>query len=910
MSQFQSAPSSNVFPPAQSRLASGDHACIHELLEAQVLRRGESTALFFEDESLTYQELNHRANKLARYLRERGVGPEVLVGVCMDRSLDAIVALLAILKAGGAYVPLDPSYPKERIEYILSDAGCSLLITHQELLTRIPSTNAELLLLDVRWSAIAEAPGENLGRVVNPRNLAYVIYTSGSTGKPKGVQVEHYSVVNLLLSMQDETGIDETDVVAAVTTLCFDIAGLEIYLPLVSGARIAIVKRDEGSDGKKLQDRIQRAGVTLLQGTPALFRILLETGWAGDRRLKVISGGEAFPREIANTLVSRCKSVWNGYGPTETTIYSSFYRITGVGEGNVPIGHPVRDTHFHIVDDRMKLVPSGQEGQLLIGGVGVARGYLGLKELTEEKFISDPFCAKPGARLYKTGDLARILPDGNIAFLGRMDHQVKIRGYRIELGEIEFALATHPSVKQCVVVAREDLPGDKRLVAYVVAGPEKKPVARVLREFLQIKLPDYMVPASFVVLKAMPLTPNGKVDRKALPVPSRDNSGFDHEYLPPRSSLEKKLVRIWEGALGIKPIGIRDNIFELGVDSVIAAQLFARIEKSLAKDLPPAPLFRAPTIELLANLLERENTSLRQWTSLVAIQPRGDKAPLFCVHGAAGTALLFQPLANRLADDCPVYAFQAQGLYGRDMPHTSIEEMAAHYIREMRTVQPQGPYLLSGWCFGGLVVFEMAQQLMRMGERVEMLAMLNAPSAPEYETRFSEPKLAPISDRARSRWREFRSLSTGRKVRYAWQKLKGQIVWRSSALYQGTTRFIYRSMITVRHRVYRYYIKRRIPLPDFMRNRYFIFANSRLERRYKHQPYPGNIVVFRDQLPYSDPAQGWGRFTRDIEVVEIPVSVKHHRGLLQEPAVGLLAQKIKEYLNRRTSLRSAVGDAA
>lgn len=885
------------------------HRCLHDLFEQQVTEHPHACAVFLDSQSLSYLELNARANQLARYLRERGVGPDTLVAVCMERSLDAIVAVLGILKAGGAYVPLDPAYPAERISYILSDSCCRLVIANQHAAGHVPPGATPVLLLDVPPLEMAGFSGENLSPIATPANLAYVIYTSGSTGKPKGVQVEHRNVVNFVHSMQKEPGIDEHDVVASVTTLCFDIAGLEIHLPLATGARIAIISREEAIDGHKLRRRIEQSRVTLMQATPATWRLLLQAGWPGDKNLRILCGGEAFPGDLAGELLPRCKSLWNMYGPTETTIWSAIYQVTEP-QANIPIGMPVANTHFHVVDDNMQPVAAGHEGQLLIGGDGVARGYLNRPELTAEKFIADRFC-EGGGRLYQTGDLARFLPDGNLAFLGRMDHQVKVRGYRIELGEIEFVLAQHPGVKQCVVVAREDSPGEKRLVAYLVSGGDEKPHARELREFIQAKLPDYMVPLAFVLLPAMPLTPNGKVDRRALPAPARQNSALLHEYVAPRTSLEKRLAEIWENTLGIAPIGIRDNIFELGLDSLVAARLFAVIEKSLGRDLPPGPLFRAPTVESLAELLEREDSIPRRWTSLIPIQPHGTRTPLFCVHGAAGTVLFFQALANRLAPARSLYAFQAQGLHGRDVPHTSIEAMAAHYIQEMRTVQPRGPYLLAGWCFGGLVAFEMAQQLWRMGEYVDMLAMFNAPSSAAYEFRPPTRDLAPLEDRLNAMWREFRDLSPAQKLQYARRKAIGQATWRSRILYSQIQTLLYRKVILkLRHGINGYYGKRGRPLPDYIRDKYFLYANSRLERFYKHCPYLGSIVVFRDQLPYHDSALGWGRFTPDIEVHDIPVPVKHHRALLQEPAVGLLAAKIEEYLSRRAKFHATVGDAA
>jgi len=449
------------------------------------------------------------------------------------------------------------------------------------------------------------------------------------------------------------------------------------------------------------------------------------------------------------------------------------------------------------------------------------------------------------------------------------------------------------------VVPREDTPGDKRLVAYLVPTRDQRPVGRILREFLQEKLPDYMIPSAFVVLDAMPLTPNGKVDRKALPIPTRENSAIEREYLAPRDRLEKDLVGIWESVLVIKPIGISDNVFDLGVDSLTAAQLFARIEKTVGKGLPPAPLFQAPTVKSLAALLRQQDTTATRWTSLVSIQPQGSKTPLFCVHGGAGTVLLFHSLARQLAPERPVYGLQSRGLYGRDLPHTNIEEMAAHYIKEMRMVQPHGPYLLSGWCFGGLVAFEMGQQLHRMGEQVDLLAMLNAPSTPNYRALDIHPVAARMAVRARQRWQEFFSLPAHERVTFVARRIRAQLIWRK-------TRIRRRATGVIRQRLYRYYLDRRRPLPDVLRNSYFLNINSIAEDRYQHQPYPGTMVVFRDQGPYPDPNLGWGRFVQgEIDAYEIPVSVTDHRALMQEPAVRMLAEKIEEYLGRSSNLNSA-----
>jgi len=880
--------------------------CVHDLIERQTERRGDSIAVTFENRQLTYSELNRRANQLAHYLRKRGVGPDVLVGLCVERSLDMIVGLLGILKAGGAYVPLDPAYPKDRIAYILEDSSAPILITQQTLLPGLPQQSAELIVLDTDCSSIEQEESSNPSRKANPGNLAYVIYTSGSTGKPKGVQLEHRSVVNFLSSVQKEPGLHVDDIVAAVTTLCFDIAGLEIYLPLITGAQVVVISRQEASDGKKLQARMQSAGITMMQATPATWRLLLEVGWSGNPKLKILCGGEAFPRELADKLLPRCGSLWNMYGPTETTIWSAVYRVEAGGEGTVPIGGPLANTQFYIVDEQMQPVPIGQEGQLLIGGDGLARGYQNRPELTAEKFIPDVFSRREGARLYQTGDLARYMRDGNIAFLGRIDHQVKIRGYRIELGEIESVLAIHPSVHHCVVVAREDTPGDKRLVVYMVPSRDQRPVSRMLREFLSGKLPDYMMPSAFVVLDAMPLTPNGKVDRKALPLPTRDNSAIEREFVAPRNALEKQLVGIWESILGIAPIGVTDNVFDLGVNSLIAAQLFARIEKTIGSKLPPAPLFQAPTVESLARLMTQDESAASRWTSLVAIKSEGSMTPLFCVHGGAGTVLLFNSLSRHLAPARPIYGLQSQGLYGRDLPHTSIEEMATHYVKELRTVQAHGPYLLSGWCFGGIVAFEMAQQLHAMGEQVDLLAMLNAPSTPDYRAITPEPVIKPLGERLHRHWKKFSSLQPQVKVAYVSRKVRGQLIWRKNRMRRRALAISFRVTRRVRQLLYQYYLDRRLPLPDALRNSYFLIINAKAERKYRHRSYPGSMVVFRDQGPYPDPYLGWGRFVQgDIKSYEIRVSVSDHRALMQEPAVREVADKIEEYLAAKPSSGSA-----
>jgi len=586
---------------------------IHQLFEAQVERTPDAIAVVFEDQKLTYGELNKRANQVAHYLQQLGVKPEVLVGICTERSLDMIVGLLGILKAGGAYVPLDPSYPLERITYILSDARVKILVTEQKMLALLPEQEAQLVCLDADWDRISQQSQTNPDLGANSDNLAYTIYTSGSTGKPKGVQIYHQSLVNFLNSMREAPGLTESDILLAVTTICFDIAALEIYLPLMVGAKIVLASREVTANGELLLSTLQNCGVTVLQATPATWRLLLAAGWESSPQLKMLGGGEALPRELADRLLEKGGSLWNMYGPTETTVWSTTCQVNALESRhrrqNVPeaIGRPIANTEIYILDGNLQAVPVGIVGELYIGGDGLAKGYLNRPELNAEKFISHPFSDRPGARLYKTGDLARYLSDGNIEYVDRIDNQVKVRGFRIELGEVEAALSQHPDVREAVVVVREDEPGKKCLVAYAVLGQEGAIADRELRAFVKQKLPEYMLPSAFVLLEALPLTPNGKVDRKALRAPDTENLPLNAAFAP-RTPEEQLLAEIWSQVLGVKQVGIRDNFFELGGHSLLATQLIAKVREAFQIELPLRSLFQCPTVESLAAVISPQKS--------------------------------------------------------------------------------------------------------------------------------------------------------------------------------------------------------------------------------------------------------------------------------------------------------------
>ena len=593
------------------------NACVHQLFEAQTRATPNATAVVFEGKELSYEELDRRANRLANYLVKLGVKPGVRVGVFVERSLEMIVGLLAILKAGGAYVPMDPTYPAERISFVLEDASVPLLLTQEKLAQSLSNTSTRHIFLDTNWTAIEREGSGTPAITLTSDDLAYVIYTSGSTGKPKGVEIPHRAVVNLLSSMRKKPGLGSQDTLVAVTTLSFDIAGLELFLPLYVGAKLIIASREVAADGSQLLAHLVTSGATVMQATPVTWKMLLEAGWDGNPQLRVLCGGEAFPRELANELVKRAKSVWNMYGPTETTVWSATSKVEA-GEFPVSIGPPIDNTQFYVLDGNGQLAPVGVPGELHIGGDGLARGYFRRSELTAEKFIPDPFRRGPNARLYKTGDLVRRLPDGAIEFLGRLDHQVKLRGFRIELGEIETALARYPGVREAVVLVREDAPGDKRLVAYVTTDHQALTVTAV-REFLTGKLPNYMLPSAVVRMDAMPLTPNGKIDRRALPIPENSRAAREGAFMPPRTPEEKALADIWAEVIRVERVGIHDNLFELGADSLHIFQIAARANKAGIK-IAPAQFLRYRTIASLLAQMEKEKSSASK-TALPSIVP-------------------------------------------------------------------------------------------------------------------------------------------------------------------------------------------------------------------------------------------------------------------------------------------------
>ena len=573
------------------------------------------------ERQVAYAELNRRANQLARRLEKLGVGPEKVVAVCLARSLDLIVSLLAIMKAGGAYLPIDRDLPPDRQAFMLEDAQPIVVLTHRELVSHLPACRAVIFVCDAERESVAEESPDDTSAGLSGENLAYVMYTSGSTGKPKGVEIPQQALVNFLASMQIQPGLSKDDVLVAITTVSFDIAGLEIFLPLMTGAKLIFLGRDDVADGFRIIHHLTRHGATVLQATPSTWRMLLDANWAGKPGLKMLCGGEGLPRDLANQLLAKGGELWNMYGPTETTIWSAVAKVEPA-PALISIGVPIANTQLHILDAKLQSVPTGFPGELHIGGLGLARGYRNRPELTAERFIPDPFSGIPGARLYKTGDVARSRA-GQIEVQGRMDHQVKIRGYRIELGEIESRLREFPSVTNAVVTAHDVAPGRKQLVAYLVASGEIASAGRIaeVRAFLKQKLPDYMIPSFFELLPAFPLTPNGKIDRKALPAPKAEDAPASRPYAEPRGPVEFKLAQIWSQILGREKIGRDDDIFEIGGDSLLIFRIAARANEA-SLPLTVRQFFHLRTIADLAAQVGNNSGNPNQTMRPLAAVPR------------------------------------------------------------------------------------------------------------------------------------------------------------------------------------------------------------------------------------------------------------------------------------------------
>jgi amino acid adenylation domain-containing protein len=833
----------------------------------------------------TNRELASRAQHLAQRLLDAGLQPEDRVGIALDRSPHLVEALLAVMLAGGAYVPLDTRHPRARLEAVLKDSGAAWLIADQD-----PglATGARLIAIGENGQPQNQSTDWPLTPAAN--SLAYVIYTSGSTGTPKGVSIEHGALTNLLRSMAREPGLAPHDVLVAITTLAFDIAALELLLPLVTGARLVIATEGEVRDGRQLLALLERSHATVLQATPGVWRLLLDAGWSepnpGERGLKALCGGEALPRELAERILDRTPDLWNVYGPTETTIWSSATRVKR-GKGSPRIGPPIANTQFYVLNRRMQPTLPGVTGELYIGGAGLARGYWKRPELTAAAFLPNPFGS---GRLYKTGDLARWHDDGSIELLGRADFQVKVHGYRIELAEIEGTLMEHPAVREAVVTQQKS--GAARLVAYVSASSTVlsggSTIARLqeslpaeLRTALAAKLPEYMVPDVYCVLADLPRNTNGKIDRKALPevgegAPLAYANSAREAYFPPMDVIERQLQDIWQTTLGIPRISVRASFFSLGVGSLAALRLITKMNRIFAMDLGLASLISASTIESIAELIRTRFAPNRD-SSLVPLQSNGDRTPLFIVHGVGGNVVNFYGLAMRVGKDQPVYGIQSQALVANQPALLHLKDMARHYIADVRKVQPHGPYYLLGYSFGGTVVLEMAHQLRAAGEEVALVGMIDSKSRDFEETLAG---MKSVQDKVNHRLNRFSgnigSLSWKSRTKYIWDKM--------------TTRAIrYACFLAAELSFTR--------VPAFMRSAWDI--NVVAVKNYKLRPYDGKLVLFRaseQDFPSGALDLGWGSiFTQGVEIHELPGD---HERIFLEPNIERLAASLRESLAR------------
>ena len=842
---------------------------IQALFEAQVRETPDAVALVYEDSQLSYRELNNRANQLAQQLIEMGVGPEVGVGICVERSFEMIVGLLGILKAGGAYIPLDSRYPKERLEYMLRDARVQILLTQKSLLDRLPASLPDIICLDSD-KATSSVDFENPPIGNDGDSLAYVIYTSGWTGEPKRVGVVHRGVVRLVKST-NYIDIRPSDVFLQYASLSFDASTFEIWGCLLNGAKLVIAPPGVQS----LDDLgrvVRQNSVTILWLTAPLFHAMVDHDTSCLTHLRILlAGGDVLsvPHvEKAARELTGCRLI-NGYGSTESTTFAVCHPIPDNPrfEASVPIGRPVANTRVYILDPHLQPVPIGIPGELFIGGDGLARGYLSNPGLTDKKFINGPF--NDSERLYRSGDRARWLADGSIEFLGRLDGQVKVRGYRIEPGEVQSALAKHSAVKESFVMVR-DIGPEKILAAYIVPHDKGLDVLE-LKSVLAGKLPDHMVPSAYVVLDSMPLNANGKVDRSALPLPDRP---ADRDSIEPRDLLERTLVEIWQTALHTRPIGIRDSFFDLGGHSLLAVRLFALIKRRLGKDLPIAALFQSPTVEQLADLI-REGEWSAGFASLAPLQPNGSRTPLFLVHAAGGNLLPYRELVSCFDPNMPVYGFQEIGLHGA--PDTRIEDMAAHYIQAMQSVQPNGPYLLAGWSFGGVLAFEMARQLGVQGEEISLLAMLDARS-PDY---LKHSQRLTFMGRLAIFLSRIRTLSP----REQFSSVFGLVKQRTHRLLVKATFIFCKRM--------------RFHVPDSYRKLGIPYFHKLALKRYHPQPYPGRLILFQaeDQgcVTETDRKLTWENFALGgVEVIPVPGD---HGTFIEEPHVRVLARKLQDCID-------------
>ncbi len=855
-----------------------------ELFTDQAALTPDAIAVICGEQVLTYAELDAASSRLAHELRSRGDAPQTRIAVILDRSPDMVVALLAVMKAGSAYIPLDPSYPEERLAHVFENSQPSAIITRASLVRCLPATGVPVIQVDSDAAAIARHGITAPDRGPLPDDLAYLIYTSGSTGRPKGVQIRHRSLVNLLCALRIQPGMTHSDVLAAVTTISFDMSVVEVFLPLVVGARLVLVTDEASKSGNELLRLLRDHAVTVLQATPVTWQLLMDAGWQGDPPLRMWCGGEAMPRKLAESLLERGSELWNLYGPTETTVWSSVVRVES-GVGPVPIGPPIGNTQFYVLDGHGKLAPTGAPGELFIGGDGVGSGYFDLPEATQARFVADSFGPNQPASLYRTGDIVRMRPgatDGySLEFLGRADHQVKVRGFRIELGEIESTLRGHPALVDAVAVLGQDVTGAAAIWAYVVgrhapAEPDDGLISE-LRARLSHSLPAYMHPSSIVCLDALPRTPNGKIDRARLPTPVATNRGKSQ----PMNVLEQRVAGIWCAVLGQAGVDKTADFFNIGGHSLLAARLLNSINAEFGQQLSLVALFQAPTIEAQARLLAEGGPREYDFRQVVRLQPNGSKPPLIAIHN---TGVYYYRLSARLGSEQPLTALQLfDPSLTQSAPPLRLEDIATEYVRLLRRVHPNGPYQLIGWCVGGVLAFEVARQLTDLGHEVSFLALVDA-WAPGYLRRL--PKVhALLADYS-----------------FRWQLIAAD--WRRvTSRQQNVGAFLSNRMVV--RRVLRWLgrpVAEAAPRVDFAArglspehyDQWLLGYLEDAEAGYEPGSFTGRVTLLRGALepqgPFLDPKMGWTAITAGA--VDVVVMDGDHFTVFQGQGLEQMAGKV------------------
>ncbi|MGZ5134617.1 MAG: non-ribosomal peptide synthetase, partial [Flavitalea sp.] len=859
---------------------------IIDLFEEQAAKTPHKTAVVFGKQQVSYEQLNQRSNQLARYLVRKGVKHETLVPICVERSVEMIVGILAILKAGGAYVPIDTNYPSERISYLLQDSGGAIVLSNSHSKSKLISAQTpEIIELDGNWSDIKKQSKANLNMAIKPDQLAYVIYTSGSTGKPKGVMVEHKNVVSLVKGV-DYVSLGARDVLLSTGSFSFDATTVEYWGMLLNGGQLVLCSETRLLNTELLKEEIRTRKVTKMWFTSSWFNQLIETDISVFEGLQtIIAGGEKLSEQHINQIRQTYPSInlINGYGPTENTTFSLTYNITDKTiNAVIPIGRPLNNRQAYVLDHFHQPVPIGVAGEIFLGGDGLSRGYLNRNELTAEKFIVDPFSKEKGARLYKTGDLGRWLPDGNIQYLGRLDDQVKIRGFRIELGEIENVLQQSDLVRHAVVIAKEDAEHNKRLVGYVV--PQGDFDRGTILTYLKNKLPEYMVPTLWIELQHLPLTPNGKVDKKALPDPDVSEL-FAKQFVAPRNELEASLVEIWKKLIGVEQVGIQDNFFEIGGHSLLAMRLVSIIRRELAVEVPLFDIFDS-TIESLAGKIkaEQEKTNsaniksgkpvtiihqkspgleavATEWDLngkskyIIPLKEDGTKIPFFCILSIHPYRLL----SKYMPDDQPLY-------YLPPTQAVSVGEIASHYVKEIKLIQPSGPYCIGGFCGGAKIALEIAQQLKAHDDEVAALVL--------FEFYSSRAMLSTKSLRYKTR-------------KFAYYKRRFMSLKKSKRPLLDSLGFIIKKSFD---RFKKPFVKS--PPPKFITSPEF--------RNYVCMPYPGKVILFRASIPPLEmkaniALMGWEGYFNNVQVI---TAEGGHLGIFREPAVRKLAGQLKTVLDQ------------